>query len=108
MYNRYLPGDGAYQRIVMEDAPPSRNPQPAPTSVSGSSAPGANFLGGVTDFLGGLFKGLDLGDLDSGDILLVLIILFLFLEGDNLELVISLGLLLLLGLGDKKEPSGEA
>ena len=37
------------------------------------------------------------GQIDTGDILLVLILLFLLLEGDNLELVITLGLLLLFG-----------
>ena len=36
--------------------------------------------------------------LDTGDVLLLLILLFLFLEGDDMELVITLGLLLLLGL----------
>lgn len=38
---------------------------------------------------------------DTGDILLILIALLLFLDGDNLELVITLGLMLLLGLGDR-------
>ena len=36
--------------------------------------------------------------LDTGDVLLLLILLFLFLEGDDTELLITLGLLLLLGL----------
>ena len=48
--------------------------------------------------LAGLLKGLKLEELDTGDILLLLILLFLFLEGDDLELIITLGLLLLLGL----------
>lgn len=57
----------------------------------------------VTKGLGQLFDGVmkhfSLEHFDTGDILLVLIILFLYLEdGDNLELVITLGLLLLLGL----------
>lgn len=64
--------------------------------------------------LNGLLGALGLEDLDSGDVLLLLIILFLLWEGDNLELVITLGLMLLMGLNDKKEktpdgtqPSGE-
>ena len=45
---------------------------------------------------------------DSGDILLILIILLLLVEGDNMDLVITLGLLLLLGLADdrKEEKQG--
>ena len=48
--------------------------------------------------LGKLLRGLKLDGLDTGDVLLLLILLFLFLEGDDMELVITLGLLLLLGL----------
>ena len=58
--------------------------------------------GGLGRILEGVFQHFSLDNFDTGDILLVLIILFLYLEGDNLELVITLGLLLLLGLGDDK------
>lgn len=63
------------------------------------------FLGGKDKNAGmaGILKSLHLEDLDSGDILLLLIILFVFLEGDNIELVITLGLMLLLGLGEEKK-----
>lgn len=63
------------------------------------------FLGGEEKNAGiaGILKGLNLEDIDSGDILLLLIILLLFLDGDNTELVITLGLMLLLGLGDTKK-----
>lgn len=58
--------------------------------------------GGLSQLLDGVLKHFSLENFDTGDILLVLIILFLYLEsGDNLELVITLGLLLLLGLGDE-------
>lgn len=64
--------------------------------------------------LGGLLEALGLEDLDSGDILLLLIILFLLLEGDDLERIITIGLIVLLGLGGRKEkgpdsggPSGQ-
>ncbi len=48
--------------------------------------------------LGGLLKSLKLEDLDTGDVLLLLILLFLFLDDreENLELLITLGLMLLL------------
>lgn len=58
--------------------------------------------GGLGQLLEGVLKHFSMENLDTGDILLVLIILFLYLEGDNLELVITLGLMLLLGLGDDK------
>lgn len=48
-------------------------------------------------------KTLKLGDWDSGDLLLLLIVLLLLTEGDDLELVIALGLALMMGLGDKTE-----
>lgn len=51
-------------------------------------------------------KSLKLGDWDSGDLLLLLIVLLLLSEGDDLELVIALGLALMMGLGDGKKDSG--
>lgn len=105
MYNRYIPNGTAYTRIVEEDDPaprppdppqeaspaPSQPPDPQPDSVS--EPPEAKKSG-----LAGLLKGLKLDSLDTGDILLLLILLFLFLEGDDMELIITLALLLLLGL----------
>ncbi len=43
-------------------------------------------------------KSLKLEDIDTGDVLLLLILLFLFLDDreDNLELLITLGLMLIL------------
>lgn len=48
--------------------------------------------------LGELLKGLKLEELDTGDVLLLLILLFLFLDDreENLELLITLGLMLIL------------
>lgn len=48
--------------------------------------------------LGGILKSLKLEDLDTGDVLLLLILLFLFLDDreENLELLITLGLMLIL------------
>ena len=48
--------------------------------------------------LSGLLRSLRLDELDTGDVLVLLILLFLFLDDreDNLELLITLGLMLLL------------
>ena len=117
MYNRYLPPDTAFHPIPPEDdgrgeCQPSRAvPPPRGGGQTGRGRPAGqpasqagDLLGGLTgavrEALGGLFQGFSLEHLDSGDILLILIILFLFLEGDNLDLVVALGLMLLLGLGE--------
>ncbi len=73
MYNPYLPQTFA----------PEREETPPPQASGG---------------LGGLLKGLKLEDIDTGDVLLLLILLFLFLDDreDNLELLITLGLMLIL------------
>lgn len=83
------------------------------TPTAGTAAPGGLFGGnsalkglsslfgsgdGTSGGLSALLKQFKLDSLDTGDILLMLILLFLFLEGDNLELIITLGLLLLMGL----------
>ena len=112
MYNRYIPAEGGYTRIVEEDAPPfhppedhpgphaepeRREPKPdftPPEPEQAPEAPAEKKPGGISSLL----KGLKLDDLDTGDILLLLIILFLFLDGDDIELMITLGLLLVLGL----------
>lgn len=123
MYNRYVPGSGGYTRVIMEESERTtkhtgeQNRQASQsreyrTHKSGGgpqdlfqnlSAP-LRFLGGEDKNAGiaGILKSLHLEDLDSGDILLLLIILLVFLEGDNIELVITLGLMLLLGLGEEK------
>ena len=89
MYNRYIPNGATYTRIPEDDAPSDR---PAPPSEPEEASEKKS--GGLTKLL----KGLKLDGLDTGDVLLLLILLFLFLEGDDMELVITLGLLLLLGL----------
>lgn len=78
MYNPYLPQSWAGR----EGTPPPSTP-PAGEKKSG---------------LTGLLKSLKLEDIDTGDVLLLLILLFLFLDDreDNLELLITLGLMLIL------------
>ena len=105
MYNRY---QGNRDFIVIDseqesrqsqaDPPPRQNPS---REDAGAHSPLLGELtGGLSQLLGGLRKHFSLESLDTGDILLMLIILLLYLDGDNLELVITLGLMLLLGLGD--------
>lgn len=90
IYNRYIPNGAAYTRITEEDSASS-----APPSFPQEEAenPKEDKKG-----LASILKGLKLDGLDTGDILLLLILLFLFLEGDDMELIITLGLMLLLGL----------
>mgnify|MGYP001175319755 CR=1 FL=1 len=110
MYNRYIPGDTSYERIPEQETPPSHAPESQRARKETHRPPmppplkGAGPLEGITGRLGGLLKNIHLEELDSGDILLVLILLFLFLESDdNLELVITLGLLLVFGLFGKDD-----
>ena len=106
MYNRYLeqkPGSEVPHAAPVRQTAPSAAPPPrqeAPKPPRKSSDLLGEVTGGLGELLGGVLKNVSLEKFDTGDILLVLIILFLFLEGDNLEIVITLGLMLLLGLGD--------
>lgn len=77
MYNPYLPHSWAG---------PETAPLPPPPKAAEKKG------------LAKLLSGLDLEELDTGDVLLLLILLFLFLEDreDNLELLITLGLMLIL------------
>ena len=112
MYNRYIPQGGTYTRVRVDDAPPpAHEPPPPPPPAGGAPQKGRSFPelssllfghgeqgGGVS----GILKALKLDDLDSGDILLLLIVLFLLVEGDDLELVIALGLVLIMGMNGSK------
>lgn len=126
MYNRYIPRDGTYTRVTVEDGPPpgppperEESPPPPPPGPGPGSGPGgpgvhppfdlSSLLFGRGEGNGGisaLLKALKLDSLDSGDILLLLIVLFLLVEGDDIELVIALGLVLIMGLNgeEKQEP----
>lgn len=101
MYNRYIPDSALYERPERTKHD-EKNPPPPPPS-GGLFSPE-----GLTGRLGGLLKQLSLKKTDSGDLLILLILLFLFLESDdNLDLVITLGLLLLFGLFGKDEGLSE-
>ena len=78
MYNPYL--SQTWEERTSQAPSPSQAPEPEKKGLAG------------------LWKGLKLDELDTGDILLLLILLFLFLDDreDNLELLITLGLMLIL------------
>lgn len=110
MYNRYIPQDScSWVPAGQEPARPSSRRQegervklPPFLSGEGLSALFSHKGGG-----GGLtraLRALHLEDLDTGDILLLLIVLYLFAEGDDLDLVIALGLVLIMGFGEDQQP----
>lgn len=115
MYNRYIPDDTAYTRAGAEQPfrpdrsrqGPGERPRGSafrlPDFLSGREGLGALFSGGEKGGLSALWKAFHLDDIDSGDVLLLLIVLYLLVEGDDLDLVIALGLVLIMGLGDGKE-----
>ena len=119
MYNRYIPSADGYVRVTEEDAPEPPRGTPLREETPREEPPRAAYhsagrelldrltaplkrLGGEEKNAGlsGILKAFDLEELDSGDVLLVLIILLLLLEGDDLEPVIALGLMLLFSLND--------
>ncbi len=103
-------GPGQNQNQRRPGGPQPGNQRRPPEPVRAKNDLVGEVARGLGQVLEGLAKHFSLEKFDTGDILLVLIILFLYLEdGDNLELVITLGLLLLLGLdeGEKKEEPGE-
>lgn len=100
MYNRYLPQDEAY--LPVEPTPPEGESEHTPEPHPSQSEPlGKKLrlpkLSEGKEGLSSLLKAMKLDNIDSGDLLLLLIILFLLVEGDDLELVIALGLVLLMG-----------
>lgn len=105
MYSQYM--DGRFAPLDEPHRQQNIGPPPAPNSSSGNSKSNAllgDLSSGLNQFLGNFGKQFRSGQFDTGDILLMLIILFLFLEGDNLELVITLGFMLLLGLQEDQSP----
>lgn len=126
MYNRYIPTENRYETVgtgggyrrysagsAQEYRRSSRGPVEGECTVSRGSVEGkgglGSLLGGLGDGLGdgigqavnSLLKTLHLENIDTGDILLALIVLFLILEdGDNLDLIITLGLMILFSLGE--------
>lgn len=109
MYNRYIPNDTTYEQVYKPtNATGPFNPRRDAQRPPPPPSKGANPLDGVVGGLSGLLKNFHFEKLDSGDILLLLILIFLFLErDDNLELVITLGLLLVFGLYGNNDESDD-
>ena len=97
MYNRYRRNDtGVYTRISQNDTPPPGGPPPGPQPPPEPKPPSGPPHRPERDILNRLLEKLHLGDLDSGDLLVLLLLFLLFREKADEELLIALGLLLIL------------
>ena len=102
MYNRYIRNDnGGHTRTVQQDShhhdapppPPPSHPVPPPPPPHHTPAPERI---PESRFWDRILGKLHLGDVDSGDLLLLLILFFLFKEEADEDLLIAIGLLLIL------------
>lgn len=119
MYNRYIRGSGGQYRRVPVPDPPQSGPPPGPPppgpppegggyqpfSHSGGPRYGYSSGGGPQEgppppkgegFLSGILRRLNLENIDTGDLLLILILILLFKDGEDEEMLIALGLMLIL------------
>lgn len=110
MYNRYIPNEAQYHPV---EPPPHSGHHGGPANggnpnrrgglggLLGGLLQGARGEDGGSQAIDALLKSFHLESLDTGDILLALIVLFLILEdGDDLDLIITLGLMILFSLGE--------
>ena len=100
MYNRYIRNDnGVYDRVPQQEAAPPPRPeprtQPPPPPTRPEPAPPPP-PAPERQFLNRLLAKLHLGDMDAGDLLLLLILCFLFYQKADEEVLIAIGLLLIL------------
>ena len=87
MYNRYVRNDtGQYQRFRVQEEP----------RASGEKRPEGEPTERTDGLLGNILSKLNLREIDSGDLLLLVVLFLLFREGADEELLIALGLLLIL------------
>jgi len=111
MYNRYIRNDdGVYARQPQPEptpppkplsSPPPLQSEPEPSKAQASPKPKPQHTpppkaGGQLSFLSGILDKLHLGDIDIGDLLLLLLLFHLFREDGDEELLIAIGLLLIL------------
>ena len=104
MYNRYIHNDDSlYARQPQPKphhghAPPPPPPQPEvpPHHHEPPPPPPPPKGGGQIPLLSGILDKLHLGDIDIGDLLLLLLLFHLFKENGDEELLIAIGLLLIL------------
>lgn len=112
MYNRYIPSSAPFVPLEPPSAAPSPPPQ-SPKSSKGSGAPSSHGFSLRTllssaglpaegaHSLSDLLRRFHLDDLDLGDVLLAAVLLLLILdEGDDLDVLITLGVMLLVSLSE--------
>lgn len=101
MYNRYIPEDETFTWTrageMLEGRPAFGRDRSARGPLGGLSA---LWSAGAGQGLSRLLRVFSPEEWDTGDILLLLIVLYLMVEGEDLEPVLALGLVLLLGLGE--------
>ena len=102
MYNRYIRNDtGRYERVQEGTPPggPGRN-EAGPPPGGPSWGPTGGSPGGQKEgrkgFLSGILDRLNLKNMETEDLILLLLIFLLYREGEDEELLIALGLLLIL------------
>lgn len=98
MYNRYIRNDdGVYARQPQPEPEPlgPQTPPPPPPPPPRPEPPPPK-PGGPVPVLSGILDKLHLGDIDVGDLLLLLLLFHLFREDGDEELLIAIGLLLIL------------
>ncbi|MBR2132179.1 MAG: hypothetical protein IJ955_06525 [Oscillospiraceae bacterium] len=104
MYNRYVKNDsGTYERIRVQNTPQEAPKHTSDTNNSPNcpppESPSSSLLSGLlgkNGLLSSILGKLKLDDLDTGDLLLLMILFLLFRDGEDDELLIALGLLLIL------------
>ena len=104
MYNRYIRNDdGAYARQPQRESEPQNQQQKSPPPPPPRPEPAQHYephpqpkAGGQIPFLSGIMEKLHLGNVDFGDLLLLLLLFHLFREDGDEELLIAIGLLLIL------------
>lgn len=96
MYNRYIRNDdGVYARQPQPEPEPQGKQTPPPPPPPPRPEPPPK-PGGPMPVLSGILDKLHLGDIDIGDLLLLLLLFHLFREDGDEELLIAIGLLLIL------------
>lgn len=103
MYNRYIRNDdGIYTRQAQQEqeqqktAAASQTPPPSPPPNTSHRPPEVPKPNGQIPIFSGILDRLHLGDIDIGDLLLLLLLFHLFREDGDEELLIAIGLLLIL------------
>ena len=96
MYNRYVRNDGGVYRPMQ---PPPHSGTDCSESHAGHSAPPNNPCSSPSDGkrnpLSAILDKFRLSEMDTGDLLLLILLFLLLREGEDDELLIALGLLLL-------------